>query len=215
LVQEAAVVAEQMGAKVTVVHLSDYPMPFYDADLEQKEGMPKNAKRLRQLMIESDAVIIASPEYNHSISGVLKNALDWISRGEDGDSSFAASKGKVFALMSASPGRKGGKKALVHLRDIIEDLKGTIIEEQVSISHAYKYFGEKEREENPSIKKAIQQVLATCKKRLLSTSATGLEELDLPFVFDRFFACLEGAEVSSLPCFRVNRARINAVCTCF
>ncbi len=164
LIQEVAGVAGKMGAKVTVVRLSDYPMPFYDADLEQKEGMPKNAKRLRQLMIDSDAIIIASPEYNHSISGVLKNALDWISRSEDGNGSYEASKGKVFALMSASPGKKGGQRALAHLNEIIGDLKGTVIEQKVSIPHAYKYFGEKERGENPAVKKAIEELLAACKK---------------------------------------------------
>src|SRR5258708_928066 len=72
LVEEAAKVAEGLGAKVTVIHLKDFPLPFYDADLEESEGMPEKARELRKLMIESDAIIIASPEYNRSVSGVLK-----------------------------------------------------------------------------------------------------------------------------------------------
>jgi chromate reductase len=160
LVQEAANMARHMGAKVTVIHLNDYPMPFYDADLETKEGMPKNAQRLRKLMIESDAIIIASPEYNRSVSGVLKNALDWASRGEDGGSSSEACEGKIFAIMSASPGKKGGSRGLAHLQNIIEDIGGTVVQQLVTVPHAHKYFSEKERLENPLLRKALQELLS-------------------------------------------------------
>ena len=64
LLAEAVETAKQMGATVTAIDLKDYPLPFYDADYEINEGMPANAKKLRQLMIASDAIIIASPEYN-------------------------------------------------------------------------------------------------------------------------------------------------------
>src|SRR5689334_4690376 len=74
LVREAAEKAREMGALVTVIDLKDYPMPLYDADLESKNGMPENVKKLRQIMMAHDAMIIASPEYNASMSAVLKNA---------------------------------------------------------------------------------------------------------------------------------------------
>ncbi len=135
LVQEAAKIAQQMGADVTLIDLKDYPMPFYDADLEKK-GMPAGAKQFRDLMIQSDSVIISSPEYNHSIPGILKNALDWASRSEEGKSSKEAFKGKKFAIMSASPGKNGGARGLVHLREIIEDCGGVVLAEQVSVSNA-------------------------------------------------------------------------------
>jgi NAD(P)H-dependent FMN reductase len=160
LVQDAARLAEQMGAKVTVINLRDYPMPFFDEDLEVNKGMPKNALRLRKLMIESDAIIIASPEYNHSVSGVLKNALDWASRGENGGASRDAFKGKNFGIMSASPGKKGGRMGLCHLREIIEDAGGTVVAEQVTIPHAYKYFADNERTDNPLVKKELQELLS-------------------------------------------------------
>ena len=137
LAQEAVQVARGMGAKVTVIDLKDYPMPFYDADLEAKEGMPKNAKRLRALMVESDAILIASPEYNASIPAVLKNALDWASRDEAGGSSRSAFKGKKFGIMSASPGKLGGSRGLVHLRAVIQDVGGEVVEKQVSVPSAY------------------------------------------------------------------------------
>ena len=72
LAREATEEARKLGAAVTCVDLRDYPMPFYDADLE-KQGMPENAKRLRNLMLESHAIIISSPQYNRSIPAVLKS----------------------------------------------------------------------------------------------------------------------------------------------
>ena len=159
LVNEAVEIAQQMGAVVTVIDLKDYPMPFYDADLEAEQGMPKNAKRLRELMISHDAIIIASPEYNRSISGVLKNALDWASRGEDGSSSKEAFKGKKFAIMSASPGKNGGSRGLIHLSCVIEDVGGTVIAKQVTIPRAHHYFSEKQRPKNPLLKEEIQLLL--------------------------------------------------------
>lgn len=145
LVAEAARIAREKGAIVNVVDLKDYPMPLYDEDLEAASGMPTQAKRLRQLMIESDAVIISSPEYNHSIPGVLKNALDWCSKDEEGKFSYEPFDGKKFAIMSASPGKKGGAKGLAHLRDIIADLRGTVLEAQVSVGKANAAFDSKGR----------------------------------------------------------------------
>ena len=159
LIQDAADIAKQMGASVTVIDLKNYPMPFYDGDLENKQGLPKNAKRLQQLMIKSDAIIIATPEYNSSLSAVLKNTLDWVSRDEKGGYSPAAYKGKRFALMSASPGPGGGKRAAANLRTIIEAIGGTVISRQVSIPNASEYFSQKKRAENPLLKEEIAQLL--------------------------------------------------------
>ncbi|HSX03957.1 MAG TPA: NAD(P)H-dependent oxidoreductase [Rhabdochlamydiaceae bacterium] len=142
LIREAADIARGLGAQVTVIDLKDYPMPFYDADLEAKQGLPKNAKLLRNLMIASDFIMIASPEYNSSLPPVLKNSLDWASRSDTGPSRDAF-KGKRFAIMSASPGGGGGSRALVHLRGVIQDVGGEVIEEQVSVPSAHAAFNEK------------------------------------------------------------------------
>jgi chromate reductase len=163
LVNDAADLAKQMGATVTVIDLKDYPMPFYDADVEKNQGLPKNAKRLRELMIGSDAIIIATPEYNSSTSSVLKNTLDWASRGEDGNYSPDAFKEKRFAIMSASPGKGGGSRALVQLRSILEAVGGTVISKQVTIPDAHQYFSEKKRPENRLLKEEIEQLLQTKK----------------------------------------------------
>jgi len=95
-----------MNATVTEIDLRDYPLPFYDGDLEANQGQPENAKKLIQLMKRSDLIIIASPNYNGSISGVLKNMIDWTSRSEEGKLSYVAFKNKKFLLLSTSPGKK-------------------------------------------------------------------------------------------------------------
>ncbi|MES2121586.1 MAG: NAD(P)H-dependent oxidoreductase [Chlamydiota bacterium] len=157
LVEEAAVIARKKGALVTVIDLRDYPMPIYDADFEKTEGMPVNARRFRQLMVESDGFIIASPEYNHSVSGVLKNALDWASRDEKGAGSKEAFRGKKFALMSASPGKKGGAMGLVHLRDVIEDLGGQIVPVQVTVGRVHEM---KEGFKDPALQKQLEEEIS-------------------------------------------------------
>ncbi len=140
LAAEAAQIVEELGGQATVIDLKDYAMPFYNADLEKK-GMPKNAKKLQELMVASDAIVIASPEYNASVPGVLKNALDWASR-QNGAASRSAFKGKKFAIMSASPGRLGGARALAHLRVIIEDIGGKVVQKQVAVPNAIQVFSE-------------------------------------------------------------------------
>lgn len=163
LICEAASIARQMGATVTVIDLRDFSMPLYDGDLEEREGMPTNAKRLRNLMIESNAIMIASPEYNGSVSAVLKNALDWASRSEDAGSSRSAFKGKKFAIMSATPGNGGGVRGLGHLRSIIENIGGQVIPQQVSITNSYEAFNEqgilKSVQSQQELRQLIRQLL--------------------------------------------------------
>jgi NAD(P)H-dependent FMN reductase len=159
LVSEAAKIACQMKLQVKVINLRDYPIPFYDQDLETRLGMPQNAKSLRQLMIQSDVILIASPEYNGSVSAVLKNALDWASRGENGGGSRDAFKGKKFVIMSASPGSSGGARGLVHLRAIIEDVGGTVVSNQIVVSQAYNAFDEQKQLKSEKIKKELEKAI--------------------------------------------------------
>jgi chromate reductase, NAD(P)H dehydrogenase (quinone) len=159
LVAEAAQAARQMQADVTVIDLKDYPIPFYDEDLETTEGMPSKAQQFRQLMIKSDIIMIASPEYNASLSAVLKNTLDWASRGEAGGGSREAFAGKKFVLMSASPGSTGGCRGLVHLRAIIENVGGVVLPQQVVIPDAYNAFDAQGHLKNEKIKQELDQLI--------------------------------------------------------
>ncbi len=160
LIDEATEIATSLGAKVTVIYLSDYPIPFYDGDLEAKNGLPPYAKKLRDLMIQSDAIIISTPEYNGSISAVLKNCLDWTSRSETGQPSREAYLEKRFALMSASPGNHGGIKALTHLKAIIQNIGGTVISKQLSLPSAQVYFSNSPRDANPDLQEVVKELLS-------------------------------------------------------
>ncbi|MBX3394192.1 MAG: NAD(P)H-dependent oxidoreductase [Phycisphaerae bacterium] len=140
LVKIAAEGARKAGAVVTVADLRDFAMPLFDEDLESREGPPPCATQLKKLMIASDGFIISSPEYNSSISAVLKNAIDWVSRAAAGERPLAAFSGKTAVLMAASPGALGGLRGLVHLRAILGNLNMIVLPEQRAIPTAHQAF---------------------------------------------------------------------------
>jgi chromate reductase, NAD(P)H dehydrogenase (quinone) len=140
LVKIAAAGAMESGADVTVIDLRDFAMPLYDGDLEQKEGLPSNARKLKDLMLSHQGFLISSPEYNSSISGVLKNMIDWVSRPSEGEEPLACFKGKVAGIMSASPGGLGGLRGLVHVRAILENISVLVIPDQIAIARAHEVF---------------------------------------------------------------------------
>jgi len=143
LVKEAVVIARELGADVTHIDLKDFPMPIYDGDLEAETGLPENAKKLKQLFIEHAGFFIASPEYNSSISPLLKNSLDWISRKHEKDEAdLVAFKGKVAGLCATSPGGGGGLRGLVPLRMMLGNIGVIVTPSQLSIPFADKAFGE-------------------------------------------------------------------------
>lgn len=141
LVALAADAARAAGGNVTVIDLRDLPLPLFDEDLESASGLPENAKKLKGLMRANDGFLISSPEYNSSITGVLKNAIDWASRPEsDDEPPLVAYRGKVAALFSASPGGLGGLRGLVHVRSILGNIGVMVLPDQVAISAAYEAF---------------------------------------------------------------------------
>ena len=143
LVHIAEAGARDAGALVTHLDLRDYRLPLYDQDEESANGKPAEAKALKQFMTEHDAWLIAAPEYNSSITGVLKNAIDWVSRSDDGDESpLIAFRGKVVSLMSASPGALGGLRGLVHVRSILGNLGCIILPDQVAVRNAHSAFAD-------------------------------------------------------------------------
>jgi chromate reductase len=140
LLAAAATMAEKAGAEVTVIKLDDFPLPIMNQDLESEEGQPENAVRLKQLFVESDGLLIASPEYNSSISPLLKNTLDWVSRRAGDEPPAVAYKGKTVALLSASPGRLGGIRGLVHVRSVLNALGSLVLADQGTVSSAFSAF---------------------------------------------------------------------------
>jgi chromate reductase, NAD(P)H dehydrogenase (quinone) len=141
----AARLASEKGAQVTLIDLKDFEMPIYDGDLEDEQGLPENAKRLKQLFIDHDGFFISSPEYNSSFSPLLKNALDWISRvGDESETPMKAYAGKVAALGATSPGGLGGLRGLVALRMMLGNIGVTVIPSQVAIASGFDAFDEAE-----------------------------------------------------------------------
>ena len=140
LVKVAAAGAKEAGADVTIIDLRDFPMPLFDEDLETKEGLPSSTRKLKELMLSHHGFLISSPEYNSSISGVLKNTIDWTSRKDGGKPIQSCYEEKVAGIMSASPGRLGGLRGLVHVRAILENMGVLVIPTQVAISKADEAF---------------------------------------------------------------------------
>ena len=116
-------------------------MPLFDEDLEASEGMPDNAQALIDLFLSHNALLISSPEYNSSISAVLKNTIDWVSRPKDGVAPLAPFAGKVAALLAASPGGLGGLRGLVHLRSILGNMQVTVLPDQVAVPQVHNLLG--------------------------------------------------------------------------
>jgi len=148
-VKLAALAAKELtliDADVTRVSLQDYPLPIYDADLDARSGQPASAVQLKHMIMAHHGVFITSPEYSASVTPLLKNAIDWVSRvRERGDPTYAAFKGRVFAIASASPGRAGGLRSLMALRQILELGCGAlVIPEQVAIPNAEQAFDDKD-----------------------------------------------------------------------
>ncbi|MGH9815186.1 MAG: NADPH-dependent FMN reductase [Candidatus Acidiferrales bacterium] len=142
LLRVAATAARDAGAEVTVIDLRDLALPLYDGDLEESNGLPEGAKKLKELMKSHHGLLLACPEYNSSISPALKNAVDWASRPMEGEKPLEPFTGKVAALTSASPGALGGLRGLVTVRSLLGNIGVLVLPEQVSVGKAHEAFAE-------------------------------------------------------------------------
>ena len=169
LVKHAIRGAEAAGGEVTYIDLYDFPLPVYNADIEENEGLPANAIKIKELMWASDGFIISSPEYNSSISAVLKNTIDWASRKASPDEVYLSCFiDKVALLLSTSPGPLGGLRGLVHLRSILENIHTFVLPGQISISNAAEAFDSqgnlKNSEDGKTIEKLSEKFVSTISK---------------------------------------------------
>jgi len=167
LARVAADAARTAGAEVTFIDLDDYPMPIYHGDLEEKEGLPENCRRLKQLFAQHDALLLVSPENNASVTALMKNTLDWISRQDGEQSGLAPYKGKVAALLAASPGGFGGMRGLTHLRHILQNFNVLVLSEQFVLPRAHEAFAA-----DGSLKEAKQlAAVSTLVQKLVTVTA--------------------------------------------
>ncbi|EDX77076.1 NADPH-dependent FMN reductase, putative [Coleofasciculus chthonoplastes PCC 7420] len=171
LVKIAVEGAKEADAEVTYIDFRDLPMPLYDQDLEENAGIPETVRQFKQLMKAHQGLLIASPEYNSSISPLLKNAIDWASRPEPGEPPLALTcfRDKVAVLMSTSPGGMGGLRGLIHVRAILGNIGVLVLPDQKAISNAYQAF-----DQNGNLIDETQQAAV---KQLGSKLATVLAKL--------------------------------------
>jgi NAD(P)H-dependent FMN reductase len=169
----AALAAKELAlidADVTRISLEDFPLPLYDGDLEAKSGVPANALNLKRMMAEHRGVFIASPEYNASVTPLLKNTIDWISRvHERGEPPLAVFKGRAFALGGASDSAYGAVRSLMALRQVLELGCGAlVIPEQITVFRASEAFDEmdnlKEERAASSLKRLVQRLADTARE---------------------------------------------------
>ena len=117
LLHVAAGLARDHGAEVDVADFSEFTLPYFDADLQARDGIPEAAQALGRRLLAADGMLLASPEYNFSLPGHLKNTIDWLSRIRP-----VPIRGKSALLLSASTGPIGGIRGLWQLRIPLEGL---------------------------------------------------------------------------------------------
>lgn len=131
-----AAAIELAPAEMRIERYDYRDIPFYDGDLEAESGLPAPVEALREKIRAADAVLIVTPEYNTSMPGLLKNALDWTSRG-----AAQPLGGKPIAVMGASPGNFGTVRAQQHLRQMLLNVGAqVVVGPQVAINLAAQRF---------------------------------------------------------------------------
>ena len=167
LIKIAVTGAKDAGAEVTLIDLRDFPLPLYDGDLELRDGLPPTARKIKDLMLSHQGFLISSPEYNSSISGVLKNTIDWTSRQSEGEIPLACFKNKVAGLLSASPSGLGGLRGLVHVRATLENIGVLVIPEQMAVAKAHEVFNTDGTMKNKDQEDQVKKIGANVAKLLM------------------------------------------------
>ncbi len=168
-------IAEANGIEAVFVDLRDYPMPIYDGDLEANEGPPQKAREFKALLGEYQGVFIASPEYNSSVTPLLKNTLDWVSRvREKGETGLEVFKSRVFAISGASPGYYGAMRSLLTLRQVLAiGLGALVIPEQIAVPRAMDAFeadGSLRDKGQQALCKGVVEALAVAARKFVRSS---------------------------------------------
>ena len=155
LLNAVAVAARAAGGEVTIVSLGELALPFYDGDLEDSTGLPAGAQKLVELIQSHGGLLIASPEYNSQLTPLLKNAIDWCTRADENPF-----RGKVAAVVSASPGAFGGIRSMTLTRQLLTHLGCHVIPAQCVLPAADKAFDEHGALKDERSRKAAQAVAA-------------------------------------------------------
>ncbi len=158
LIKIAAEGVRKAGAEVTLIDLKDFPLPLFNQDLEDEEGIPAPAMKLKELFKSHSGFLISAPEYNSSLTPLLKNTLDWVSRQAEGEKPLECFARKAAGLVSASPGALGGLRGLVHLRSMLGNIQVLVIPEQMAVSKANEAFDAAGSLKNADQQAAVEKV---------------------------------------------------------
>jgi NAD(P)H-dependent FMN reductase len=153
LLAVAVQAAKDAGGEVTLVDLNEFTLPLYHGDLEDAEGLPANATKLIGLIVKHQGLLIASPEYNSMFTPLLKNTIDWCTRGDDNP--FI---GKVAAVVSASPGALGGSRSMKLVQQLLLHLGSHVVPGTAFLSHANKAFDADGKLTDARALKSVQDV---------------------------------------------------------
>jgi NAD(P)H-dependent FMN reductase len=154
LLDLAAAIARAQGAEVDVADFADFDAPTYNGDLQDAGTFPEATLRLRDRLAAADGLLIASPEYNYSMPGGLKNALDWLSRLRP-----LPTADKRGLLLSASPGLVGGVRGLWQLRVPLEGMGVHVYPGMFSLSNAHTSFNDQGDLSDASVRKSLEGTL--------------------------------------------------------
>ncbi|MBI2389253.1 MAG: NAD(P)H-dependent oxidoreductase [Deltaproteobacteria bacterium] len=155
LIHLAAEIAGAKGADVDLAEFGEFEMPIYDGDVDHDSGLPRGALELKRRVIAADALIIATPEYNYSISGALKNAVDWVSRARP-----MPWRGKSLYLLSASPSAMGGIRGLWQTRIPFEGCGALVFPDMFALPHAHEAFDENGRLKDHALAERLEKELS-------------------------------------------------------
>jgi NAD(P)H-dependent FMN reductase len=159
LAREAATLARAAGAEVTLIDLKDFPLPIYDGDVEVADGLPANARKLKDLFIAHHGIIVACPEYNAGMTAVLKNVIDWVSRQHGDESGTVPYEGKVVGLCSAAGGQFAGIRSMEAARNVLMNLGCLVVPKRLGIARANQAFDEAGRLKDPQLVTGLDAVV--------------------------------------------------------
>jgi len=141
----------QAGVEVTRISLADFSLPVYDADLQSKSGVPKNAVNLKRMIGAHHGVLMVTPEYNASVPPLVKNTIDWVSRVQDANETRGqVFRGRAFAIAAASESRLGGTRSLAALRLILTACHAVVIPNQLALSFSSDAYDDMDRLKHPA-----------------------------------------------------------------
>ena len=150
----AVEVARANGAEVDLAEFREFAMPLYDADLQMAEGIPSGAQLLSARIRAADGILLASPEYNCSMPGTVKNAIDWVSREKP-----MPLRGKSALLLSTSPGLMAGNRGLWALRIPLESLGVHVHHDMYSLAQGDKAFDAAGQLLDPVVRERLEKVV--------------------------------------------------------